>query len=103
MASGRTHVNSVDLPRVALGTFRSRGDDARTAVTSMLRETAELRAIDTASIYKNEQEVGQAVRDAISDGIVSREDVFITSKVSPYEMGTEKASVAVDSEHLEPA
>lgn len=38
---------------------------------------------DTASIYKNEVNIGEAVR---SSGI-ERDRLFITSKVSPYEQG----------------
>lgn len=68
------------IPRVALGTFRSQSDHASLAVRTALRE-ANLRAFDTASIYKNEVEIGKEVREAIREGIVSRSDVFITSKV----------------------
>lgn len=39
------------------------------------------RHIDTASIYKNEEAVGQAVRES---GL-ERSEIFVTSKVSPYE------------------
>ncbi len=86
----------VSIPRVALGTFRSTGDDAATAVRCALRQTDSLRAIDTASIYRNELEVGREIRDAIRDGIVSRADLFITSKISPFEMGAAKAPAAVE-------
>ncbi|XP_072256248.1 aldo-keto reductase family 1 member C3-like isoform X2 [Pyxicephalus adspersus] len=39
------------------------------------------RHIDCAFIYGNEVEVGQAIREKISDGTVRREDVFYTSKL----------------------
>jgi hypothetical protein len=39
--------------------------------------------IDTASIYKNEVEIGEAVRDAN----IKRDELFICSKVSPFEHG----------------
>lgn len=39
------------------------------------------RHIDSAYVYQNEEEVGQAIRDKISDGTVKREDIFYTTKV----------------------
>lgn len=39
------------------------------------------RAIDTAESYKNEREVGRAVNDCIKEGIIKREDIFITTKL----------------------
>jgi len=39
------------------------------------------RHIDTAFFYNNEQEIGEAVREKIRDGTVTREDLFITTKV----------------------
>ena len=39
------------------------------------------RHIDTALLYDNEKEVGNAVRAKIQDGTVKREELFITTKV----------------------
>lgn len=39
------------------------------------------RHIDTALVYGNEKEIGEAVREKINDGTVTREDLFITTKV----------------------
>ena len=39
------------------------------------------RHIDTAFLYGNEKEIGEAIRDKIKDGSVTREDLFITTKV----------------------
>ena len=39
------------------------------------------RLIDTATAYANEEAVGAAVRRAIADGICTREDLFVTSKL----------------------
>ena len=46
---------------------------------------------------QNEEEIGDAVRKAIDSGLIEREDVFISSKISPYELGTEKATSACNA------
>lgn len=47
------------------------------------------RLIDTAAAYMNEEAVGRAVRRAIADGIVKREDLFIVSKLWVQDMKNE--------------
>ena len=41
------------------------------------------RLIDTANAYLNEKEVGNAVRKAVKDEIVTREEVFVSTKLWP--------------------
>ena len=50
------------------------------------------RLIDTAKAYANEEAVGKAVARAIADGITTREELFITTKVWVTDMGTEEAA-----------
>ena len=50
------------------------------------------RLIDTATAYGNEEAVGKAVARAIADGITTREELFITTKVWVTDMGTEQAA-----------
>lgn len=44
------------------------------------------RLIDTAAIYANEDAVGDAVREAIAEGLCTREELFITSKLWVQDM-----------------
>ena len=50
------------------------------------------RLIDTAQAYMNEEAVGKAVSRAISEGLVKREELFITTKVWVSNMKTEDTS-----------
>lgn len=68
--------NGIRMPWLGLGTWRSQeGDEARDSV----RTAIELgyRHIDTAAVYKNEESVGAAIREAG----VPREELFVTTKV----------------------
>lgn len=50
------------------------------------------RLIDTAAAYMNEEAVGKAVSRAIADGLVTREELFITTKVWVQDMKTEETA-----------
>ena len=50
------------------------------------------RLIDTATAYGNEEAVGNGVARAIKDGITTREELFITTKVWVTDMGTEESA-----------
>lgn len=63
------------LPAIGLGTFRIKGRELIDSVTSAL--DLGYRHIDTAQLYDNETEVGQAIRQSG----VPREDIFLTTKV----------------------
>ena len=65
------------MPMVGFGTWKLRGDEARASVTAALHTG--YRHIDTATMYANEAEVGQAVRDSGID----RSEIFITTKIRP--------------------
>jgi len=81
--------NGVVMPRVGLGTFKASGAQVIQAVQWAVE--AGYKHIDTASIYKNEAEIAQALKAA-----GGREKVFITTKVSPYEHGYDKAMKAME-------
>ncbi len=50
------------------------------------------RLIDTAAAYMNEEAVGKAVKRAIADGITTRDELFITTKVWVQDMKTEDSA-----------
>ena len=50
------------------------------------------RLLDTAAAYANEEAVGKAVARAISDGLTTREELFITTKVWVTDMKTEETA-----------
>jgi 2,5-diketo-D-gluconate reductase A len=72
------------MPAVGFGTWRLRADQARTAVRAAL--ATGYRHIDTATMYGNEDEIGQA----LADSGVDRADVFLTTKIRPSDIGKER-------------
>lgn len=65
----------MSIPRLGLGTFRLKGQTVIDSVRNAL--DVGYRAVDTAQIYDNEAEVGQA----IAESGVPREELFLTTKV----------------------
>lgn len=59
---------------------QSTGSQCEQAVKDAI--DAGYRHIDTAFLYGNEKEVGNAIRAKIAEGVIRREDIFVTTKVS---------------------
>ncbi len=68
-----------EIPLIGLGTWKSKEGQVKDAVKVALE--AGYRHIDTAAIYGNEKEIGEALQDVFAAGTVKREEVFITSKL----------------------
>ncbi len=71
--------NGVEVPSLGLGTFMISPKDTEKSVYSALK--LGYRMIDTANAYMNEEAVGKGLARAIAEGIVTREEVFISTKI----------------------
>ncbi len=76
----RTLANNVKIPMEGFGVFQVRDlNDCKEAVKNAIKTG--YRLIDTAASYKNEEAVGEAIKECIAEGIVTREELFITTKL----------------------
>jgi len=82
LQSTKTLTNGIEMPRFGLGVYKmTERDETLQAIDKALK--VGYRAIDTASLYGNEVEVGEAIRHS---GI-KREDIFVTTKVWNTDQG----------------
>ena len=88
--------NGIKMPMEGFGVFQLRDkEECKESVLNAIR--AGYRLIDTAASYTNEDAVGEAVREAIAEGICTREELFITSKMWVQDMQNYKmAKKAID-------
>ncbi|KOS71595.1 glyoxal reductase [Lysinibacillus contaminans] len=76
LQSTKTLTNGIEMPRLGLGVYKmTEREETLQAIDKALK--VGYRAIDTASLYGNEVEVGEAIRYSG----VAREDIFVTTKV----------------------
>ena len=85
--------NGVKMPKNGFGVYQISKEECERCVLDAIK--VGYRLIDTAQSYFNEEEVGNAIQKAISDGLVKREELFITSKVWIDNYGYEKCKQSV--------
>ena len=89
--------NGIRMPMEGFGVFQVRDkEECKRSVLDAIR--AGYRLIDTAASYTNEDAVGEAIREAIAEGLCTREELFITSKMWVQDMQNEQmAAAAIDA------
>ncbi len=68
-----------DMPVVGFGTWRAVPNETQQSVYTALK--AGYRHVDCARIYGNEKEVGEGIKRALDEKILTREELFVTTKV----------------------
>ncbi|CAM2915325.1 aldo/keto reductase [Paenibacillus sediminis] len=88
--------NGVKMPWFGIGVFKvEEGSELVKAVKAAIKHG--YRSIDTAAIYENEKSVGQAIHEALTENKLSREDLFVTSKVWNADLGYESTLAAYET------
>lgn len=87
--------NNVEMPQLGFGVFRIPAEETAEAVYQAIK--AGYRSIDTAILYGNEVETAEGIHRAIADGLVTREELFITNKLFIQHMGEEKARKEIEA------
>lgn len=77
--------NGVTMPIIGIGTYALSDAEAENSVYWALCDG--YRLIDTARIYGNEEAVGRGIQRAISEGVVTREEIFVTTKMWTSDYG----------------
>lgn len=85
--------NGVKMPILGFGVYQIPKEDCARCVLDAIK--VGYRHFDTAQSYFNEEQVGDAIQTAISEGLVKREELFITTKVWLDHYGYDKCKESV--------
>lgn len=86
--------NTTKMPVLGFGVFQVQEKGAaKQAVIDAIKTG--YRLIDTAASYGNEREVGEGISTAIEEGLVTREELFVTSKMWVQDVSADKAASAI--------
>ncbi|MCJ1656073.1 aldo/keto reductase [Staphylococcus sp. NRL 21/187] len=88
--------NGHHMPKLGLGTFRVENDETcKEAVKHAIKSG--YRSIDTAKVYGNEEQVGLGIKEGLEATGLSREDIFVTSKLYFEDFGRENVAQAYET------
>ena len=102
LETGTVMLNSgYEMPVLGIGMFRLSQSEAENSVYWALSDG--YRLIDTAKIYGNEEGVGKGIKRAIDEGLVKREEIFVTTKMwtDDYDDGTEAIEASLRKLNLD--
>src|SRR5689334_21354252 len=87
------------IPLLGLGTYGHKDSGDNDKVYDAVKDAikAGYRHIDTAWVYEVEPQVGNAIRDAIKEGLVTREELFITTKLWLTYFKKDKVAKAINT------
>lgn len=85
----------MEIPSFGLGTYQLKNDICYDVIRQAFKDGYKL--IDTATAYGNEETVGRAIDDAIKNKEIKREDIFVTTKLSPKEQGVKAENAILNS------
>lgn len=74
------------MPLIGIGTYKIQG---RETIYEVIDESLKVgfRSIDTATVYRNEEDIGFALKELLSKYNLQRKDIFITTKLAPSDNG----------------
>ncbi|CAN7180255.1 aldo/keto reductase [Paenibacillus sp. LjRoot56] len=88
--------NGITMPWLGLGVFKVEdGPEVVEAVKAAMK--IGYRSIDTAAIYGNESSVGQGIREGMAEHGLTRDQLFVTSKVWNADLGYESTIAAYEA------
>ena len=86
------------MPIMGLGTYALDYDTCVNSVMALIENGG--RLIDTAYMYGNEEAVGEGVRRAMTEYDVSREEIFVITKIYPHQFADPEAAIDMALEKL---
>jgi methylglyoxal/glyoxal reductase len=88
--------NGVKMPWFGIGVFKvEEGPELVNAVKTAIKHG--YRSVDTAAIYENEEGVGKGIQEGLDEAGISREELFVTSKVWNADLGYESTIAAYET------